>query len=84
MTYPIVELSVPKEASNEDALIDVPYIDQDTSWHYLLTNNSESNNYQVKYHTNTSTSYGSASVITPEYDRSFSGGKIFYSVKEYN
>uniref|UniRef100_A0A915PJQ7 DUF3741 domain-containing protein n=1 Tax=Setaria digitata TaxID=48799 RepID=A0A915PJQ7_9BILA len=55
--HPIVELSVPKRASNEDALIDVPYIDQDTNWYYLSNKEKESNN-QVKYQPNNYSSYG--------------------------
>ncbi|CAG9534305.1 unnamed protein product [Cercopithifilaria johnstoni] len=70
--YPIVELSIPKEASNEDALIDVPYIDQDTNWNYLSRNDSESNNYRIKHQTNISSSHGATSLIAPKYNHSFS------------
>ncbi|VDK63147.1 unnamed protein product, partial [Onchocerca ochengi] len=73
VTYPIVELSIPKEASNDDALIDVPYIDQDTTnWHHLLRNNLKPNNHKINYQTNTP-SHGSASVIDSEYQLLFSG-----------
>ncbi|EJD76416.1 EF hand family protein [Loa loa] len=75
VTYPVVELSIPKGASIDDALIDVPFIDQDINWHYLSRNNSDPNNYQAKYQTNTSPTNGSISLISSKYDRSFSSGE---------
>uniref|UniRef100_A0A1I8EI41 Uncharacterized protein n=1 Tax=Wuchereria bancrofti TaxID=6293 RepID=A0A1I8EI41_WUCBA len=72
VTHPIVELSIPKEASNEDALINIPYIDQNINWHYLSRKNSELNNYPIKQQTNISSSNGSTSLIVSEYDHSYS------------
>lgn len=75
VTHPIVELSIPKDASNEDALIDIPYIDQNINWNYLSRKNTELNNYPIKHQTNISSSNGSNSLIASEYDRSYSTGK---------
>ncbi|VDM92653.1 unnamed protein product [Litomosoides sigmodontis] len=59
VTYPIVELSIPKEASNEDApLINIPYVDVDldSNWRYRKGNDSTFSDRQVKYHANISSS----------------------------
>uniref|UniRef100_A0A0R3S648 Rab-GAP TBC domain-containing protein n=1 Tax=Elaeophora elaphi TaxID=1147741 RepID=A0A0R3S648_9BILA len=76
VTYPIVELSIPTEASIEDALIDnIPYIDQNTNWHYLSRNDSEPSNYRIRYQPNNSSSHGATSLIASKFNRSFSFGE---------
>ncbi|KAL3990969.1 EF-hand domain pair family protein [Acanthocheilonema viteae] len=69
--YPIVELSIPKEkdASNADALTDVPYIDQDNNWNYLSRNDLKLNK------TNISSPHGATSLIAAKYNHSFGGGE---------